>query len=157
MTSFEVEMLINNIFFNVCNRIACNQYYLRLLWNFQWTNINLVLNRLTKAQHIESKRPVITSGTWQIARLWRNFVNKPVIFYKMSSRALRKLQRDDLENLNIPEDNSDNEEETHVSQNRKNKKKQKAKVGNLFDLVSQSLLSILCKKGIFFIKWITTL
>ena len=67
----------------------------------------------------------------------------------MSSRALRKLQRDDLENLNIPEDN---EEETHVSQNRKNKKKQKAKVGNLFDLVSQSLLSILCKKRIFFIK-----
>lgn len=52
----------------------------------------------------------------------------------MSSRALRKLQRNDLENLDIPESGSDEEADVQT-QNRKNKKKKKPAVENLFELV----------------------
>ncbi|XP_052815110.1 transcription factor 25-like [Mya arenaria] len=57
----------------------------------------------------------------------------------MSSRALRKLRGNDLDNLNIPEDISDGEADSvnPACQKRNASKKKKANVGNLFDLLGE--------------------
>lgn len=61
----------------------------------------------------------------------------------MSSRALRKLQGNDLANLELPEIPSDEEPDVQPEAGRakKNKKKKKPAVENLFELVIVTLIT----------------
>ncbi|XP_060602688.1 uncharacterized protein LOC132755783, partial [Ruditapes philippinarum] len=55
----------------------------------------------------------------------------------MSSRALRKLQGDDLAALELPETLSDEEPDVQPISAKKNKKKKKPAVENLFELLNE--------------------